>query len=193
MSANGPPDLDHLVPGRDCGTCNACCIWLTIDDPELRKVQGHRCANLRPDSACAVYPTRPRTCRDYYCGFRRLDWVPATLRPDLSSVLIGLQYDGPPSNPDRRLGVSFSVLGDDALGVDCLAETVAAAVAAELPVWLHVPGPPGHTAASARIDAVLREPVRMGDLQTVLRILQLAHARGKQGDFEPVVFDDDRR
>jgi hypothetical protein len=191
MSASGKPDLDRLVPGRGCGTCNACCIWLTIDDPELRKVQGHRCANLQPDSVCAIYSTRPRTCRDYFCGFRRLDWVAATLRPDLSSVLIGLQYDGPPSDPNRRLGVSFSLLSDAALEADSLAETVAAAVAAELPVWLHVPGPPGYTAASARIDAVLREPARIGDFRTILRILQLAHARAKQGDFEPVVFDGD--
>ncbi len=72
-----------------------------------------------------------------------------------------------------------------------LAETVAVAIAAEMPVWLHVPGPPGHTAAVARIDAVLREYARTGNLAIVLHILRLAHARGKQGDFEPVVFDGD--
>jgi hypothetical protein len=187
-----PLDVDRLVPGRACGTCSSCCVWLTIDDLELRKAQGHRCGNLRPDDACAIYPTRPRTCRDYYCGFRRLDWVPPTLRPDQSSVLIGLQYDGPPADPNRRLGVSFSLLSDAALEADRLAETVAAAIAAGLPVWLHVPGPPGFTAASARIDAAMREPVRAGKLATVLRILQLAYARAKQGDFEPVVFDSDR-
>jgi hypothetical protein len=192
MAEVGPPVLDHLVPGRGCGTCNSCCIWLTIDDPQLHKAQGHRCANLQPDCACAIYQTRPRTCREYYCGFRRLDWVPDTLRPDQSSVLIGLQYDGPPSDPNRRLGVSFSLLSDAALEADRLTETVAAAVGAELPVWLHIPGPPGYTAAAARIDAVLQEPVRTRDFATVLRILRLAHARGKQGDFEPVVFDGDR-
>ena len=192
MAAVSTPDINHLVPGRGCGTCDSCCIWLTIDDPELRKAQGHRCGNLRSDHACAIYPSRPRTCRDYYCGFRRLDWVPDTLRPDLSSVLIGLQYDAPPSNPDRHLGLSFSLLSDAALDAEWLAETVAAAVASGLPVWLHVPGPPGHTAAVARIDAVLREPVRTGDLATVLRILRLVHGRGKQGDFEPVVFEDVR-
>jgi hypothetical protein len=192
MAAASTPDRDHLVPGRGCGTCNCCCIWLTIDDPELRKAQGHRCGNLRSDSTCAIYPTRPRTCRDYHCGFRRLDWVPDALRPDLSSVLIGLQYDGPPSNPDRRLGLSFSLLSDAALDAEWLAETVAAAVAADLPVWLHVPGPPGHTAAATRIDAVLRAFVRNGDLATVLRILRLAHAKAKQGVFEPIVFDGDR-
>jgi hypothetical protein len=121
-----------------------------------------------------------------------LDWVPDTLRPDLSSVLIGLQYDAPPSAPNRHLGLSFSLLSEAAPEAEWLAETVATAVASGLPVWLHVPGPPGHTAAAARIDAVLRESVRTGDLATVLRILRLAHARAKQGDFEPVVFGDDR-
>jgi hypothetical protein len=187
-SAAATPDLGRLVPDRGCGSCNRCCIWLTIDDPELRKAQGLPCTNLCSDSTCAIYATRPRTCRDYYCGFRRLDWVPSTLRPDLSSLLIGLQYDRPPSDPNWRLGVSFSLLSDAALNAEGFAETVATAVAAELPVWLHVPGPPGYTAASARVDAVLREPVRNGDLATVLRIFQLAYARAKHGDFEPVVF-----
>lgn len=193
MPAIGAPDLNHLVPGRGCGTCDRCCIWLTIDDPELRKVQGHRCGNLQADSSCAIYATRPRTCREFHCGFRRLDWVRDTLRPDLSSVLIGMQYDGPPTDPNRRLGVSFSLLSDAALEAEGLAETVAAAVVAGMPVWLHVPGPPGYTAASARIDTVMSEPVRTGDFATVLHILRLGRAHAQEGAFEPVVLAGDTR
>lgn len=191
MFAASAPDLNYLVPGRGCATCDVCCISLTIDDPDLRKAQGHRCVNLRPDGGCTIYATRPRTCRDFHCGYRRLDWVPDTLRPDLSRVLIGLQFDGPPSDPTRRLGVWFSLLDDAGPEAEGLAETVAAAVAAGMPVWLHVPGPPGYTTAAARIDTVMREAARTGNLATVLHILHLAHARGKEGEFEPVVLGRD--
>ncbi len=121
--------------------------------------------------------------REFHCGYRRLDWVRDTLRPDQSSVLIGLQYDGPPADPNRRLGVSFSLLSDAALQADRLAETVAAAIAAGLPVWLHVPGPPGCSAAAARVDTVMSEPVRTGDLATVLHILLFRRAQAQEGAF----------
>ena len=79
---------------------------------------------------------------------------------------LGGGYDGPPTDPNRSLGVSFSLLSDAALEAEGLAETAAAAVVAGMQVWLRVPGPPGYTATSARVDTVLREPVRIGDLAT---------------------------
>ena len=68
-------DNPILVPGRDCGTCNVCCVALTINDPALKKVQGYRCPNTLPDKSCAIYESRPRTCRTFYCGWRRLKWI----------------------------------------------------------------------------------------------------------------------
>ena len=86
-----------------------------------------------PRDGCGIYATRPRTCHEYFCGFRRLDWVPESLRPDLSDVLTGLRYDAPPSDAKRRLGVSFFLLSRAALEAESLPETVAAAVTAGLP------------------------------------------------------------
>ena len=39
-----------LVPGRECGTCNVCCVALTINEPALQKAQGYRCRNAQPDN-----------------------------------------------------------------------------------------------------------------------------------------------
>jgi hypothetical protein len=176
----------ELVPGRDCGPCNVCCVALTIDDPELQKLQGYRCRHTTPDHGCAVYATRPQTCRTFHCGWRRLKWVRQTLRPDISGVLVRLHYEVSKSGA-RHLGVIFSLLTNASLKAEGLAESVAAAVAAGIPVHLHVPGPPGHTAGQARINEVLQDAVRAKDKAAVLRILRQARAHGRHGDHRPIV------
>ena len=59
----------EVLPGRDCGSCNVCCVALTIDEASLKKPQGYRCKNAQPDNSCAIYADRPRTCRDFNCGW----------------------------------------------------------------------------------------------------------------------------
>jgi Fe-S-cluster containining protein len=175
-----------LVPGRDCGDCNVCCVALTIDDPALQKVQGFRCQNTLPDKACAIYESRPRTCRVFFCGYRRLKWVKDTLRPDRSDVLVNLQYENKPGETPVRMGVTFTLLTAAAVKAEGLAESVAAAVSAGVPVYVQIPGPPGFTWAQARIDEALRPAVYARDKAAILRLLQQAHRQGRKGDFEPV-------
>jgi hypothetical protein len=178
----------ELVAGRTCGSCNVCCVALTIDDPALQKAQGYRCRNTLPDKGCAIYEARPETCRTFFCGWRRLKWLRETLRPDSSGVLVRLIYGSAAEKGTKRLGVVFTLLNDAALKADGLAESVAAAVAADLPVYLHVPGPPGYTASQARINEVLSDAVHARDKAAVLQILRRARAQGKAGKHEPIVF-----
>jgi hypothetical protein len=175
-----------LVPGRDCGDCNVCCVALTIDDPALQKVQGFRCRNTLPDKTCAIYDSRPRTCRVFFCGYRRLKWVKDTLRPDQSDVLVNLQYENKPGETPVRMGVTFTLLTAAAVKAEGLAESVAAAVSAGVPVYVQIPGPPGFTWAQARIDETLRPAVYARDKAAILRLLQQAHRQGRKGNFEPV-------
>jgi hypothetical protein len=176
-----------LVPGRACGPCNVCCVALTIDDPALQKPQGYRCRHSLPDNGCGIYETRPQTCRTFYCGWRRLKWVRETLRPDSSGVLVRLHYDVSPSTGARHLGVMVTLLTNASLKAEGLAETVAAAVAAEIPVYLHVPGPPGYTAGQAKINDLLRDAVVTKDKAAVLRILRETRAKGRRGNHRPIV------
>jgi hypothetical protein len=176
-----------LVPGRECGACNVCCVALTIDDPELQKPQGYRCRNTLPDKSCAIYASRPRTCRAFYCGYRQLKWVRDTLRPDVSGVLVRLHGEVSPATGETRLGVMFTLLTAAALKAEGLAESVAAAVAADIPVYLHVPGPPGYTAGRARINEALIDAVQARDKAAVLEILRIARAQGRAGKHEPIV------
>jgi hypothetical protein len=76
-----------LIPGRECGGCTVCCEAPLIDEPELKKLPGVRCAHCRPPEGCAIYETRPYTCRNWYCGWRKMD-LGDEWRPDRSGILI---------------------------------------------------------------------------------------------------------
>ena len=176
-----------LVAGRTCGSCNVCCVALTIDDPELQKAQGYRCRHAQRDNSCGIYRTRPDTCRTFHCGWRRLKWVRESLRPDTSGVLVQLHGEISQADGTRRLGVAFTLLTKAALKAEGLAELVAAAVAADVPVFLTIPGPPGYTAAQARINAALADAVARKDKPGLLRILRELYAVGRAGARKPVV------
>jgi Fe-S-cluster containining protein len=178
----------QLIAGRTCGSCNVCCVALTINDPELQKAQGYRCHNALPDNSCAIYPTRPHMCRTFNCGWRQLKWIKETLRPDKSGVLVRLRYEAPAANGSKQIGVIFTLLNRAALKAEGLAESVAAAVAAALPVYLEVPGPPGHTYGLARINEVLHDAVQARDKAAVLLILRMARSSGRVGDHKPITF-----
>jgi hypothetical protein len=178
----------ELVPGRGCGSCDVCCVALTIDEPQLQKLQGHRCPNLQADHLCRIYESRPRTCSAFYCGFRRLKWVRDTLRPDVSGVLFRIMVEKSKSR-GPQFGVIVTLLHRRALKAEGLAETLAAAVNAGIPVHLHVPGPPGHTAARARINDALAEAVTFKNKAALLAVLKHAYAQGRKGDFRPIVLD----
>jgi len=108
------------------------------------------------------------------------------LRPDRSDVLVNLQYESKPGETPVRMGVTFTLLSNAAVKAEGLAESVAAAVGAGVPVYAQIPGPPGFTWAQARIDDALRSAVYARDKAAILRLLQQAHRQGRKGDFEPV-------
>lgn len=177
----------ELVAGRTCGTCNVCCVALTIDDPALQKVQGYRCKNAQVDNSCAIYDARPATCQTFFCGWRWLKWVREPLRPDTSGVLVRLHNEVSSATGERRMGVIFTLLTNAALKAEGLAESVAAAVSAEIPVYLHVPGPPGFTSGQARINDALHDAVFARDKAWVLRVLREARRVGRAGEHKRIV------
>lgn len=73
---------------RTCGTCDACCHVLRID--ELGKPEYKPCQHLvqiRKKGMCGAYETRPDVCRTFRCGW--LDGIiPAEWRPDRVGVMI---------------------------------------------------------------------------------------------------------
>jgi hypothetical protein len=162
----------ELVASRTCGECNVCCIALAIEDPELRKLEGHRCRHAQRDNSCGIYATRPHTCRTFYCGWRRLKWIRETLRPDKSGVLVRLHIEVSHETGEKHLGVIFSLLNAASLKAEGLAESIAAGVGADVPVYLHFPGRPGHSGAQVRINEALHDAVLTRNKPAVLKTLR---------------------
>ena len=75
------------VPGRECGACDVCCVVFEIREPAIAKAAGERCRHLTR-CGCAIYETRPQTCRKWLCGWRLIPGLPENWRPDLSGILI---------------------------------------------------------------------------------------------------------
>ena len=166
-----------LVPGRSCGTCNVCCIALTIDEPTLRKPQGFRCRNAQPDNSCAIYDARPPTCRSFFCGWRLFEWVPEALRPDRSGVLLR-EYQPTSKKPGaRKPGLAILPLPNAVLNADALFDTIVAGVAAGVPIYLEVLGPPGYTSVTVRINEAVARAVSARDKSAIFTFLRDAFAQ----------------
>jgi hypothetical protein len=98
---NGP------VPGRDCGACDACCVLFEITEPSIAKPAGVPCRHLLK-TGCAIYETRPQTCRKWLCGWRLIASLPEHWRPDLSGILVYQMACGEPGYGPDALIISLS-------------------------------------------------------------------------------------
>jgi Fe-S-cluster containining protein len=60
--------IEQRIAGRMCGECTACCTVKSV--PELGKPTQAACTHLC-QSQCAIYASRPASCRDYACLWRQ--------------------------------------------------------------------------------------------------------------------------
>jgi len=83
--------VQHGLKTRTCGTCNACCIVLGVE--EIKKAPGELCKHLAA-KGCAIYAHRPTSCREYHCLWRagQLD---GDARPDRLGFVIDIATDKP--------------------------------------------------------------------------------------------------
>ena len=87
------PTDTMLVPGRECGSCMLCCKLLGIR--EINKPEYQWCTHCKAGRGCTIYDSRPKSCRDFYCGYRQSDdvseaWFPAKSRMLLRAQGIGI-------------------------------------------------------------------------------------------------------
>lgn len=177
-----------LVPDRDCGSCNVCCVALSIDEPTLRKTPGIRCSHAQPDNSCGIYDSRPGTCSSYFCGWRLWRWVPQNMRPDQAGVLIR-DYQPTAANRDRKPGVAFMTLPGAVINSDALYEALVGAMNARVRLYLEVPGRPGYTAAMLEMTEHLSRPIARRDKAAVLAFLRQAVAQAALLPRDPVMLE----
>jgi hypothetical protein len=146
----------ELVAGRKCGECKVCCVTLHIDAREFQKAPGIRCPHLCAEG-CSIYATRPETCRTYHCGWRYLEFLSDSWRPDKSGVLLAFTpKDELP--PGYETGVSFILVAPPPGAFRrVLYHYVAHLIADGVHVVLAVPGPEGEYPSVAFLSDELRE------------------------------------
>src|ERR1700744_388298 len=167
-----------LIPGRDCGGCTVCCVFPTINKPEIQKQSGARCRHCH-ETGCAIYDSRPPVCRSYYCAWRTVDIFDEDWRPDRSGVMPYVETEGFSDAFDLSTGISLMLVGHPLKIVrqKWFQDFVVTGVMNSVPLFLALPGPRGHQAASvslntqAMLDAVARGAVKDG-LEQALKILR---------------------
>jgi hypothetical protein len=175
-----------LIEGRGCGDCTVCCTWPTIDKPEIQKKSGTTCKNCTA-GGCAIYETRYPVCRGFYCAWRTVDIFDDGWRPDKSGVMPYVETDGIAEDFDLGTGIGLMLVGHATKIVrqKWFQDFVVTGVMSSVPLFLSLPGPPGHQAATVSLNteemvaAIGRGAVKDG-LEAALKIL-----RG--WDFAPAV------
>ena len=87
--------LDATIASRPCGGCTACCTVLEVS--ELKKPLGITCAMVG-ENGCKCYSERPKSCRDYLCGWKLGHGNDAS-RPDLCGILFSPVEGSSPVHP----------------------------------------------------------------------------------------------
>jgi len=129
--------------GRSCGDCTVCCIVPGIDTHDIQKITGATCRHCVA-GGCAIYETRPRACREFFCA-----WIegamPEGWRPRDSGVLAQTIMAG------GRQGMSLMLIADGLKTVrqEWFVAYVQSALRADIPLVLALPGP--HGTASAKV------------------------------------------
>jgi hypothetical protein len=168
----------QLAPGRECGTCNACCVFPLIDSPEIRKASGAVCCHSKP-TGCDIYECRPGLCSRFFCGWRRDTSIPQDWRPDRSGIFITYGTEGVPPQFGGASGPTL-MLTDNPLKTVRRTDVqnfVANCVAQRVPVFLAVPGPRGMQAASLLLNEPQMEAAVKQNRSAVKALLEQALKR----------------
>jgi len=157
---------------KNCGPCQACCVALKIEAPELRKQSGTPCLNLVP-KGCGIYDRRPQVCRAFLCGWRLLPELGASWRPDLSGVMLLRLSEREIPSAYRAAGPGwvFVILYEDKALTPGLARYVAGLAAQNSAVYLSAMTP------RIQLNEQLAALVAAGDMDGVLAVLKRVHAR----------------
>jgi hypothetical protein len=171
-----------------CGACNVCCRELTVETPELSKLQGVLCQHCVPGQGCALYPNWPPVCRTWFCQWRRYAWLDDAWRPDLSQLLLRATDDDVPAGYASRTGVVVDVLGPcELLTQPHVIEVIARLMVGGVAVFLSVPGLPGQATGRVLLNSRLGIALRERDGDALARGLVDAFLRSVLTPAEAIV------
>lgn len=161
---------NNLVPGRECGECNACCTDLDIVDEAMTKPRGRLCPNWQADCGCTIYDARPQACRSFDCGWRRLADLDDGWRPDRSGILINFRTM---SQADDGVAAHLIAIGGEgAARSRKLAGLAASLVDGGTTTHLVVPGAPGSAGHQVQLNGPLKDAVAAKSLDRAQEVIR---------------------
>jgi hypothetical protein len=123
--------------------------------------------------------TRFPVCRGFYCAWRTVDIFGDDWRPDKSGVLAYVETEGISDDFDLSTGIGLMLVGHAARIVrqKWFQEFVVTGVMNSVPLFLSLPGPRGHQAATVSLNTgEMVEAIRRGAvkdaLESALKILR---------------------
>lgn len=160
--------LPDPIAGRECGECTACCVQMSVDDPDLKKADNVACLHMIAGKGCAIHDRLPLTCRTWFCGWRFLHLSDA-MRPDRSHVLLAPDTNAPAGYAEG--GLRIILMQDDraALLREELIDFIAKCVAGNVPIFLSWGD--GPFAKRGLVNAAVQKAVAEGDKAQFTKIL----------------------
>ena len=116
-----------------------CCTVPGIDQTDVQKQSNRPCRHC--GSGCGVYDTRPGVCREFFCAWRYFAAWDDAWRPDRSGVFARIETS--PESGELALNIMLIDRPVEIAEAPWFVERMAALAAAEVPVYLGLPGPPG--------------------------------------------------
>lgn len=128
--------LGPVLDDRTCGECTVCCTALNVDAPDFKKPAGFPCVHLG-SLGCSIHAVRPRICRTWFCGWRRVASMPSQARPDRSGLLVSLNFVREPQNCFEGVSINVRILAGSKPIENGLAARVLDSLCDQLvPVWV---------------------------------------------------------
>ncbi|GLS92083.1 hypothetical protein GCM10007916_31530 [Psychromonas marina] len=146
----------HLVSGRECGECTACCVVLLIDDEQFKKPADQVCTNLMAAGGCKIYQQRPSVCQAWYCAWRFMAQLDESWRPDRSGILLRSDENG----------IIFQPIRDPktVLTTDRAIELIGGGVAQGIPMSMSIPTREGYLSYGLSLNGPLAAAVESRNL-----------------------------
>jgi len=170
---------DIVVPGRECGECTACCQYPTVDTPQVQHFAGVLCTHCTAKKGCGIYERRPDNCRTWECGYRVLQFLDESWRPDRSGILLDMTTEDIPSG-FGPVGIGIELIGGfELISSPRLANLIGTLIERKIPVFLRVPATqPGWAGHKIFLNRILAPIVATRNLQAVQESLRGALEAG---------------
>ena len=126
----------HLVTGRECGECTACCVVLRIKDQNLEKPADQACSHMIEKGGCNIYSDRPPVCQNWYCAWRFMAQLGEEWRPDRVGIML---------RPDGN-GIIFQPIGEpkEVLTSERALELIGGGIEQGIPLYTSIPTKEGY-------------------------------------------------